>query len=142
MGNILEKLDNDSINNDLQQLNCNRPTNGKCLICHKKCDSYFCFCKKCNQIIDKIQQNPNQVSTNTQLILDRMVICELVRNVANIKCQVCKVMGPDILHNGYCMTCGVNYRLAMIADNVTDPNIKLVYNPNVNNVKKMKFILI
>jgi hypothetical protein len=110
----------------------------KCLICKKKPDCTYC--DECEVIITQIKQHPNEVSKNTQLILDKMYIGEYVKNIGEMKCRVCGIVSRDVLYSHHCLLCGVTARLNEISESISDKDnkIKLVYNTTVNKIVRLK----
>jgi len=110
----------------------------KCLICKKKPNCTYC--DDCQLTITQIKQHPNEISKNTQLILDKMYIGEYIKNNGEMKCRTCGIVSRDILYCHHCLLCGVTNRLNEISDAISDENnrIKLVYNTTENKVVRLK----
>ena len=126
MGNVLKKLGSTEEQKD------------NCLICNTKTN--YDYCDACETMIEHIQQQPHDMTHNTQLVLDRMYLPEMVKNMGSTKCPTCKLVYPTILYTGRCLTCSINQKLNIIASDISEDGvkIKLVYTMNKNNIKNTK----
>lgn len=120
------------------QPECHFNLTNKCLVCKKK--SNCTYCDECELTIMQIKQHPDEVSKNTQLILDKMYIGEYVKNIGEMKCRTCGITSRDVLHSQHCLLCGVTARLNEISNDISDGDrkIKLVYDTTINKVTRLK----